>query len=370
MKARIAARSGKPLLKVELWMEFYNASKVYSFHSYEAIVRPTDSRLKHTNQTSPEPIISDKGRLVELSFNVTDIYHTSKLLGKKYVHFRIKIHGYPKKATKELQGATDIKAFLIIHEFEEICNEYFPVRRPGRYKRSPHTKPLLDQRLFSKSRGVRHVFYGHQLQKQPTSTLGSTVNALRGILGTNPSGQNHPQRSQHRRHHSKSGRPRMTHKSRHRLQKPHEAIRTMMSNLSSILDRSIYEQKLLKRRSSRPILKSLHPDSNSNTRTSCGLNDWYVSFDYIGWDNWVIAPSGVRARTCSGVCSFPMGSDINSTAHAHLQSFVYYFKGEKWPACCVPNDFEPLTMILYDVTDQLPFMAKYPNMIATNCACL
>ncbi|KAG8195183.1 hypothetical protein JTE90_027927 [Oedothorax gibbosus] len=358
MKARIAARSGKPLVKVELWVEFYNASKVSSSSSYEAVIRPTDSRIQSTNQTSSEKVISDKGRLLELSFNVTDIYYTSNLLGKKYVQFRINIHGSPKRYAKDLIEATNIKAFLIIHEFEEVCNDYLPVRHPGRYQRS-----LRDQSMFSRPGRSRHVLNRHKFQPQPTPrTMGD---ALHNMISMSFHAQNRLQGFLRQNLESKK-----TMKSHHRhpFQKPLKSTNPMVGALKSL---QFPHPKHLNKRSSKPSPKSLHPNkSSSTTRTSCGLNDWYVSFDYIGWSSFVLAPSGVRARTCSGVCSFPMGKDINSTAHAHLQSFVYYFKGEKWPACCVPNDFEPLTMIMYDVTDQLLFIFKYPNMIATNCACL
>ncbi|KAL0604690.1 Bone morphogenetic protein 8B [Plecturocebus cupreus] len=60
----------------------------------------------------------------------------------------------------------------------------------------------------------------------------------------------------------------------------------------------------------------------SHGRQVCRRHELYVSFQDLGWLDWVIAPQGYSAYYCEGECSFPLGSCMNATNHAILQSLV------------------------------------------------
>ncbi|XP_038543215.1 LOW QUALITY PROTEIN: bone morphogenetic protein 8B-like, partial [Canis lupus familiaris] len=57
-------------------------------------------------------------------------------------------------------------------------------------------------------------------------------------------------------------------------------------------------------------------------RQVCRRHELYVSFQDLGWLDWVIAPQGYSAYYCEGECSFPLDSCMNATNHAILQSLV------------------------------------------------
>nr|XP_035106837.2 bone morphogenetic protein 8A isoform X1 [Callithrix jacchus] len=60
----------------------------------------------------------------------------------------------------------------------------------------------------------------------------------------------------------------------------------------------------------------------SHGRQVCRRHELYVSFQDLGWLDWIIAPQGYSAYYCEGECSFPLGSCMNATNHAILQSLV------------------------------------------------
>ncbi|KAB0353752.1 hypothetical protein FD755_023554 [Muntiacus reevesi] len=60
----------------------------------------------------------------------------------------------------------------------------------------------------------------------------------------------------------------------------------------------------------------------SHGRQVCRRHELYVSFQDLGWLDWVIAPQGYSAYYCEGECSFPLDSCMNATNHAILQSLV------------------------------------------------
>ncbi|XP_017710363.1 PREDICTED: bone morphogenetic protein 8B-like isoform X1 [Rhinopithecus bieti] len=64
----------------------------------------------------------------------------------------------------------------------------------------------------------------------------------------------------------------------------------------------------------------------SHGQQVCRRHELYVSFQDLGWLDWVIAPQGYSAYYCEGECSFPLGSCMNATNHAILQSLFL-----SWP---------------------------------------
>nr|XP_010958252.1 PREDICTED: bone morphogenetic protein 8B [Camelus bactrianus] len=50
----------------------------------------------------------------------------------------------------------------------------------------------------------------------------------------------------------------------------------------------------------------------SHGRQVCRRHELYVSFQDLGWLDWVIAPQGYSAYYCEGECSFPLDSCMNA----------------------------------------------------------
>ncbi|XP_037683547.1 bone morphogenetic protein 8A [Choloepus didactylus] len=106
-----------------------------------------------------------------------------------------------------------------------------------------------------------------------------------------------------------------------------------------------------------------------NGRRVCRRHELYVSFQDLGWLDWVIAPQGYSAYYCEGECSFPLDSCMNATNHAILQSLVHLMKPETVPkACCAPTKLSATSVLYYDNSNNV-ILRKHRNMVVKACGC-
>ncbi|XP_050725595.1 protein 60A-like [Eriocheir sinensis] len=116
-------------------------------------------------------------------------------------------------------------------------------------------------------------------------------------------------------------------------------------------------------------------DRTIGSDTWCRLKHLYVSFQDLGWENWVIAPEGYDANYCEGHCVFPLHAKMNASNHALVQTLVKLMDGvpddsERPPnACCAPIDLATIPVLYYS-HEQNIVLKKYPKMIVKSCGCL
>ncbi|XP_068773747.1 bone morphogenetic protein 8A [Struthio camelus] len=104
-------------------------------------------------------------------------------------------------------------------------------------------------------------------------------------------------------------------------------------------------------------------------RQVCRRHELYVSFQDLGWLDWVIAPQGYAAYYCEGECAFPLDSCMNATNHAILQSLVHLMKPEAVPkACCAPTKLSATSVLYYDSNNNV-ILKKHRNMVVKSCGC-
>ncbi|NXX79063.1 BMP8B protein, partial [Urocolius indicus] len=104
-------------------------------------------------------------------------------------------------------------------------------------------------------------------------------------------------------------------------------------------------------------------------RQICRRHELYVSFQDLGWLDWVIAPQGYSAYYCEGECAFPLDSCMNATNHAILQSLVHLMKPEAVPkACCAPTKLSATSVLYYDSNNNV-ILKKHRNMVVKSCGC-
>ncbi|XP_038543221.1 LOW QUALITY PROTEIN: bone morphogenetic protein 8B isoform X1 [Canis lupus familiaris] len=104
-------------------------------------------------------------------------------------------------------------------------------------------------------------------------------------------------------------------------------------------------------------------------RQVCRRHELYVSFQDLGWLDWVIAPQGYSAYYCEGECSFPLDSCMNATNHAILQSLVHLMKPDAVPkACCAPTKLSATSVLYYDSSNNV-ILRKHRNMVVRACGC-
>ncbi|XP_036088165.1 bone morphogenetic protein 8A isoform X2 [Rousettus aegyptiacus] len=107
----------------------------------------------------------------------------------------------------------------------------------------------------------------------------------------------------------------------------------------------------------------------SHGRHVCRRHELYVSFQDLGWLDWVIAPQGYSAYYCEGECSFPLDSCMNATNHAILQSLVHLMKPDAVPkACCAPTKLSATSVLYYDSSNNV-ILRKHRNMVVKACGC-
>ncbi|XP_069774044.1 nodal homolog [Narcine bancroftii] len=100
----------------------------------------------------------------------------------------------------------------------------------------------------------------------------------------------------------------------------------------------------------------------------CRRMDMEVSFDQIGWGEWVIYPKSFNAYRCGGECPSPVDETFMPTNHAYMQSLLKSFHPKRVPCTsCVPIRMSHLSMLYYK--DWEVVLSHHKDMIVEECGC-
>ncbi|ELK32274.1 Bone morphogenetic protein 6 [Myotis davidii] len=103
--------------------------------------------------------------------------------------------------------------------------------------------------------------------------------------------------------------------------------------------------------------------NSSELKTACRKHELYVSFQDLGWQDWIIAPKGYAANYCDGECSFPLNAHMNATNHAIVQTLVHLMNPEYVPKpCCAPTKLNAISVLYFDDNSNV-ILKKYRNMV-------
>ncbi|XP_033719708.1 bone morphogenetic protein 6 [Delphinus delphis] len=109
--------------------------------------------------------------------------------------------------------------------------------------------------------------------------------------------------------------------------------------------------------------------NSSELKTACRKHELYVSFQDLGWQDWIIAPKGYAANYCDGECSFPLNAHMNATNHAIVQTLVHLMNPEYVPKpCCAPTKLNAISVLYFDDNSNV-ILKKYRNMVVRACGC-
>ncbi|XP_055493832.1 bone morphogenetic protein 2-like [Leucoraja erinacea] len=98
----------------------------------------------------------------------------------------------------------------------------------------------------------------------------------------------------------------------------------------------------------------------------CCRRSLHVSFEEIGWSDWIRAPSSYNAFYCDGTC--PQKYKL-ATMHTLIKSKMNRLSNGAIPApCCVPASYEPLTLLHFNSNDKL-ILTAFDDMIVSKCHC-
>ncbi|KAG9479278.1 hypothetical protein GDO78_012770 [Eleutherodactylus coqui] len=109
--------------------------------------------------------------------------------------------------------------------------------------------------------------------------------------------------------------------------------------------------------------------NSSDLKTACRKHELYVSFQDLGWQDWIIAPKGYAANYCGGECSFPLNAHMNATNHAIVQTLVHLMNPDYVPKpCCAPTKLNAISVLYFDDNSNV-ILKKYRNMVVRACGC-
>ncbi|GFO03878.1 bone morphogenetic protein 2 [Plakobranchus ocellatus] len=121
-----------------------------------------------------------------------------------------------------------------------------------------------------------------------------------------------------------------------------------------------------RRRRKRKRLRWRKKKGNKNI---CQRHALYVDFRDVGWDDWIVAPTGYSAYFCRGDCIAPIPDFAKASNHAMLQARVYKVNPSAVPmVCCVPIKMAPISMLYRDENEQT-VLKNYQDMSVDECGC-
>uniref|UniRef100_A0A8C1S6N2 Inhibin subunit beta Aa n=1 Tax=Cyprinus carpio TaxID=7962 RepID=A0A8C1S6N2_CYPCA len=105
----------------------------------------------------------------------------------------------------------------------------------------------------------------------------------------------------------------------------------------------------------------------------CCKRQFYVNFKDIGWNDWIIAPSGYHANYCEGDCPSHVASITGNSLSFHSTVINHYRMRGYSPftnikSCCVPTRLRAMSMLYYN-EEQKIVKKDIQNMIVEECGC-
>nr|XP_040025457.1 inhibin beta B chain-like [Gasterosteus aculeatus aculeatus] len=104
----------------------------------------------------------------------------------------------------------------------------------------------------------------------------------------------------------------------------------------------------------------------------CCRKRFYIDFRLIGWNDWIIAPSGYFGNYCEGNCPAYMAGVPGSASSFHTAVVNQYRMRGMSPgsmnSCCIPTRLSTMSMLYFD--DEYNIVKRdVPNMIVEECGC-
>ncbi|XP_039275471.1 inhibin beta chain [Nilaparvata lugens] len=108
----------------------------------------------------------------------------------------------------------------------------------------------------------------------------------------------------------------------------------------------------------------------SGSVKQCCKQRFFVSFKQLGWEDWIIAPSGYFANYCKGDCG-----GLHRTPDTYLNYYTHvieeYRKLDKMSGiqpCCAPLKFSPMSLIYFGPDSNI-IKRDLPKMVVDECGC-
>ncbi|KAJ9574945.1 hypothetical protein L9F63_007911, partial [Diploptera punctata] len=111
-------------------------------------------------------------------------------------------------------------------------------------------------------------------------------------------------------------------------------------------------------------------DCSGAIQGQCCKERFFVSFKQLGWEDWIIAPSGYYANYCQGKCG-----GIHRTPDTFLNYYTHvieeYRKLDRLSGmqpCCAPVKFSSMSLIYFGPDSNI-IKRDLPKMVVDECGC-
>lgn len=126
-----------------------------------------------------------------------------------------------------------------------------------------------------------------------------------------------------------------------------------------------------------PLPQKNRPKRNSNClpkMKECCRDDLYISFEDIGWSDWILHPSGYHAYFCRGSCSSAAsltmsGSPYNNVIRRLMAKRGNADRKNDIVPCCSPTQLSPMQLLYVDSNNTIT-QKTLPNMVVEACGCM
>lgn len=108
---------------------------------------------------------------------------------------------------------------------------------------------------------------------------------------------------------------------------------------------------------------------DKDTKMCCKQN-LFISFRELGWDDWIIAPTGYNANYCKGSCASVFRT-LDTFPHFHSQVMEEarrYRSAGSLEQCCAPTKLSPMSLIYQDEFSNI-IKRDVPRMVVEECGC-
>ncbi|XP_024942877.1 inhibin beta A chain isoform X2 [Cephus cinctus] len=125
------------------------------------------------------------------------------------------------------------------------------------------------------------------------------------------------------------------------------------------------------------------PQKNRSKRNSnclpamkeCCRDQLYINFKEIGWNDWILHPSGYHAYFCRGSCSSVASITMSATPYNNVLTRWLTMMGNatemknKIVPCCSPTQLSPIQLLYVDSNNTIT-QKTLPNMMVEACGCM
>ncbi|XP_069693050.1 growth/differentiation factor 8 [Periplaneta americana] len=108
--------------------------------------------------------------------------------------------------------------------------------------------------------------------------------------------------------------------------------------------------------------------------SECCRENLYISFADIGWDEWILQPTGYHAYFCRGSCNSAASITQSGAHHSTLMQRLLLLHSNQarqldLVPCCAPTKLSSLQLLYVD-NNQTITHATLPNMVVESCGCM